>query len=102
MEVKKRAEIIQKWIDDYCKSAPFKLESLVIGISGGIDSFLDGVFLIENCKGNAIYAQASSFLNHANGEYENLRSFVQGQIDGIKMAKSFLKTKSLLKSENGK
>ena len=38
MEVKKRAEIIQKWIDDYCKSAPFKLESLVIGISGGIDS----------------------------------------------------------------
>ena len=38
MEVKKRAEIIQKWIDNYCKSAPFKLESLVIGISGGIDS----------------------------------------------------------------
>jgi NAD+ synthase len=38
MEVKKRAEIIQKWIDDYCKSAPFKLGSLVIGTSGGIDS----------------------------------------------------------------
>jgi len=38
MEVKKRAEIIQKWIDDYCESAPFKLESLVVGISGGIDS----------------------------------------------------------------
>ena len=38
MEIKKRAEIIQKWIDDYCKSAPFKLDSLVIGTSGGIDS----------------------------------------------------------------
>ena len=38
MEVKKRADIIQKWIDDYCKSVPFKLDSLVIGISGGIDS----------------------------------------------------------------
>ena len=38
MEVKKRAEIIQKWIDDYCKSASFRLDSLVIGISGGIDS----------------------------------------------------------------
>ena len=38
MEIKKRAEIIQKWIDGYCKLAPFKLESLVIGISGGIDS----------------------------------------------------------------
>jgi len=38
MEVKKRAEIIEKWIDDYCKSVPFKLQSLVVGISGGIDS----------------------------------------------------------------
>ena len=38
MEVKKRAEIIQKWIDDYCSSASLKIESLVIGISGGIDS----------------------------------------------------------------
>ena len=38
MEVKKRAEIIQKWIDDYCKSVPFELRSLVVGISGGIDS----------------------------------------------------------------
>jgi NAD+ synthase len=38
MEVKERAEIIQKWIDDYCKSVPFELRSLVVGISGGIDS----------------------------------------------------------------
>tara|TARA_B110000211_G_scaffold176358_1_gene199301 strand:- start:25 stop:762 length:738 start_codon:yes stop_codon:yes gene_type:complete len=38
MEVKKRTEIIQKWIDDYCKSVPFDLQSLVVGISGGIDS----------------------------------------------------------------
>lgn len=38
MEIKKRAEIIQKWIDDYCKSASFKIETLIIGISGGIDS----------------------------------------------------------------
>jgi NAD+ synthase len=38
MDVKKRAEIIQKWIDDYCKSVPFELQSLVVGISGGIDS----------------------------------------------------------------
>tara|TARA_B100000780_G_scaffold7341_1_gene5497 strand:- start:101 stop:838 length:738 start_codon:yes stop_codon:yes gene_type:complete len=38
MDVKKRAEIIQKWIDDYCKAVPFELQSLVVGISGGIDS----------------------------------------------------------------
>jgi NAD+ synthase len=38
MEVKKRAEIIQKWIDDYCNSAAFEIKSLVVGISGGVDS----------------------------------------------------------------
>ena len=38
MEVKKRAEIIQKWIDDYCVSASFEPKSLVVGVSGGIDS----------------------------------------------------------------
>jgi NAD+ synthase len=38
MEVKKRAEIIQKWIDDYCNSVSFDLNSLIVGISGGIDS----------------------------------------------------------------
>ena len=38
MEVKKRAEVIQKWIDDYCNSVSFELNSLVIGVSGGVDS----------------------------------------------------------------
>jgi NH3-dependent NAD+ synthetase len=38
MEVKKRAEIIQKWIDDYCNSVPFELKTLVVGVSGGDDS----------------------------------------------------------------
>ena len=38
MEVKQRAEIIKNWIDDYCKSVEFDLKSLVVGISGGIDS----------------------------------------------------------------
>jgi NAD+ synthase len=38
MEVKKRAEIIQKWIDDYCNSASFEIKSLVVGVSGGVDS----------------------------------------------------------------
>ena len=38
MKVKKRAEIIQKWIDDYCNSVSFELKSLVVGVSGGVDS----------------------------------------------------------------
>ena len=38
MKVEKRAEIITKWIDDYCKNTSFDPKSLVVGISGGVDS----------------------------------------------------------------
>ena len=38
MEVKKRAEIITDWINNYCDSASYKPTALIVGISGGIDS----------------------------------------------------------------
>ena len=38
MDVKKRAKIITDWIDNYCNNASYKPKSLVVGISGGIDS----------------------------------------------------------------
>ena len=38
MDVKKRAEIITKWISNYCDNAIYNPRSLVVGISGGIDS----------------------------------------------------------------
>ena len=38
MKVEKRAEIIKNWINNYCDSSIFSPKSLVIGISGGIDS----------------------------------------------------------------
>jgi NAD+ synthase len=38
MNIEKRAKIIKDWIDNYCKTTSFEPKSLVIGISGGIDS----------------------------------------------------------------
>ena len=38
MNVEKRAKIIIDWINNYCDKASFKPKSLVVGISGGIDS----------------------------------------------------------------
>jgi len=38
MQPSKRIDYIKKWINDYCKSMPKEPDSLVIGISGGIDS----------------------------------------------------------------
>ena len=38
MDVKKRAQIITDWINNYCDSVSYKPKALVVGISGGIDS----------------------------------------------------------------
>jgi len=38
MQTSERINYIKKWIIDYCKSMPKEAETLVIGISGGIDS----------------------------------------------------------------
>ena len=38
MDVKKRAKIITDWINNYCDSEVYKPKTLVVGISGGIDS----------------------------------------------------------------
>ena len=38
MKTSERIDYIKNWINDYCKSMPKKPDSLVIGISGGIDS----------------------------------------------------------------
>ena len=38
MEVKKRAHIITNWINNYCDSVSYRPKTLVVGISGGIDS----------------------------------------------------------------
>tara|TARA_Y100000590_G_C15660338_1_gene992338 strand:- start:870 stop:1607 length:738 start_codon:yes stop_codon:yes gene_type:complete len=38
MNAKERISKIKNWISDYCRNMPHKSESLVIGVSGGIDS----------------------------------------------------------------
>ena len=38
MDVEKRVSIIQAWIVDYVNSMPKKASTLIVGVSGGIDS----------------------------------------------------------------
>lgn len=38
MKVSRKIEYIKKWILEYCKSMPKPADSLIIGVSGGIDS----------------------------------------------------------------
>ncbi len=59
-------------------------------ISGGIRDYLDGFYLTKKSILPAIYAQASLFLKYSRGDYSKLQQFIKDQIDGYKMAKSYL------------
>lgn len=62
-------------------------------VSGGIQNYLQGYYLIQKLGPNSIYGQAKMFLEHAKDGYEPLESFVRGQCRGLALAKSFLKLK---------
>lgn len=69
--------------------AKMKCKDMII--SGGVKGFLDGYYLNNLCNSNSIYGQASSFLKHALGDYENLYTFTENQIKGYRLAESFLR-----------
>jgi len=62
-------------------------------ISGGIKNFLDGYYLINKLNLSCVYGQASGFLKYARGDYQDLYNYVQSQVDGLALAKAFLKVK---------
>lgn len=73
------------------EGSPVECRQLII--SGGITSFLDGFYLIRRSKLPAVYGQASEFLKHAGGSYEQLQSYVHHQVEGLKIAEAFIKLK---------
>lgn len=60
-------------------------------ISGGVQDFMDGFFLINKSQANAVYGQASAFLKYARGDYEVLEDYTKLQINGLKLANTYLK-----------
>jgi isopentenyl-diphosphate delta-isomerase len=62
-------------------------------ISGGIKTFLDGYYLMNKLGCNSIYGQGSSMLAHAKESYKDLRGYVTGQIEGLKVANAYLRVR---------
>jgi isopentenyl-diphosphate Delta-isomerase len=62
-------------------------------VSGGIQDFLDGFYCIKKLSLPAIYGQAAAFLKHAQGDYAELKAFVEMQIRGLELAEAFLSVK---------
>jgi isopentenyl-diphosphate Delta-isomerase len=62
-------------------------------VSGGIQDFLDGFYCLKKLTLPAIYGQASAFLKHAQGDYVDLKAFIEMQIRGLELAEAFLRVK---------
>ena len=62
-------------------------------ISGGVDDFLDGYYLLKKSALPAVYGQASAFLRHARGEYADLRAYATAQVRGLELADAFLQVR---------
>lgn len=65
-----------------------KMKEIII--SGGVKDYLTGYYLNKKCDLNSVYGQASSFLQHAMGDYKDLAKYAQAQIEGYKMASQYL------------
>jgi len=62
-------------------------------ISGGVNDFLDGYFLTTKLNLNSIYGQASAFLRHAMGDYQELHDYMTNQATGLALAQAYLRVK---------
>jgi isopentenyl-diphosphate Delta-isomerase len=70
-----------------------KVQCKQIIVSGGVKNFLDGYYLISKLNTPSVYGQASAFLQHAQGNYEALHTYIESQAQGLDIAKALLKSK---------
>jgi isopentenyl-diphosphate delta-isomerase len=60
-------------------------------ISGGIQNYLDGYHLVSLSKLPAVYGMASSVLKYATGDYSELKTYIETQLQAYRLASHFLK-----------
>lgn len=86
-------EMVQ-WLNELVEGEGEYIRCKQVIISGGINNFLDGYYLMSRSKLPAIYGQASAFLKYANESPEALDDYISKQIEGLAFAKAFLKIKN--------
>jgi len=60
-------------------------------ISGGIQNFLEGYYLMNKLKSNSVYGQASAMLKHAAISADSILEFVGLQQKGLTIAEQYLR-----------
>ena len=109
MQTSERVNYIKNWINDYCKSMPQEPDSLVIGISGGIDSSVTSTLcaltgkrtIVLSMPIKQIKGQHSLSLKHQEwlkNKFKNVESYL---IDLDNVFKSFKTSLKQFNSEHG-
>ena len=101
MQTSKRIDYIKSWILDYCKSMPKEAKTLVVGISGGIDSSVTSTIcaltgkktIVLSMPINQIKKQQDLSLKHQDwlkNKFKNVESYLVNLDDVFKSFKSSL------------
>ena len=109
MEVSKKVLFIRDWILNYTKSMPKKAQSLVIGISGGIDSSVTSTLcamtslktIVVSMPINQIVFQHDLSLKHKQWLKDKFNNVESHTVELDEVFKSFQNKLSDFDSENG-
>ena len=109
MEVKKRAKIITEWINNYCESSSYKPKTLIVGISGGIDSSVVSTLcantgrktIVLSMPIKQIKSQHDLSIIHSRWLKEKFTNVQHHLIEMDKVFKSFSDVLNNFNNENG-
>ena len=109
MEVKKRAKIITDWINSYCDSASYRPKTLVVGISGGIDSSVVSTLcantgrktIVLTMPIKQIKSQHELSLQHANWLKDKYKNVDHHLLEMDKIFNSFSEVLNSFNNEHG-
>jgi isopentenyl-diphosphate delta-isomerase len=76
------------WINGFDQST-MKCQNFII--SGGIVDPVQGYALMNKLKHKSIFGMASSLLKYSMNDYDELKDYILGIQDGLKMAQSYLR-----------
>ena len=109
MDPSKKVNFISNWIKDYVNNMPNKAESLVIGISGGIDSSVSSTLsamtglktVVLSTPINQIKSQHDLSLKHQEWLLKNFKNVQAHTINLDNLFNSFKSTLSNFNNEHG-